>query len=254
VQLPKARQAETHDLGNLPMEVPRQPIDAPRRRIYLLRHGEVSYFDDEGNPYRPATVPLNAEGREQAEAAGRELATVPLDRVVSSTLRRSMETAAIITAGRSLAHETREALCEIQPGRLADIPATALEQAFLGAFTGEIGRETRFLAGETFGSLQDRVLACFEELLADPGWRHLLIVAHGGVNRTILAHLLGLGLAGVAAFEQDAGCINIIDVRPGGRCLLRLVNHSPVNPMKVGLELTTMERLYQQYRRRADDA
>jgi broad specificity phosphatase PhoE len=221
----------------------------PVRRIYLMRHGDVSYFDEQGNPHRPATVPLNAEGQQQAEAAAKELAPVPLDRVISSTLRRSMETAAIVTAGRKLGHETREALREIEPGRLADIATTGLEQAFIGAFTGTIDRQTRFLAGETFGSLSDRVLTCFEEVLADLSWRHLLMVAHGGVNRTILAHALGFGLAGVAGFEQDPGCINILDVRDNGRCLVRLVNHSPTNPMKVGLEFTTMERLYQQYRR-----
>ena len=49
-----------------------------RRRIYLLRHGDVSYFDEHGRPFWPATVPLNQEGRLQAEAAGRVLAEVPL--------------------------------------------------------------------------------------------------------------------------------------------------------------------------------
>src|SRR5262249_46021265 len=49
-----------------------------RRRIYLLRHGDVSYFDEQGKPFRPTTVPLNPEGRLQAEAVGHVLAEVPL--------------------------------------------------------------------------------------------------------------------------------------------------------------------------------
>src|SRR5262249_23273360 len=57
-----------------------------RRRIYLLRHGDVSYFDRDGQPHRPDTVPLNAEGRLQAEAACRALAEIPIDRIVSSDL------------------------------------------------------------------------------------------------------------------------------------------------------------------------
>src|SRR5947207_10461962 len=108
-----------------------------RRRIYLLRHGDVSYFDGNGHPFRPDTVPLNAEGRAQAEAAARELAAVPLDRVLASDLVRSMETAQIVMAGRGFPLETRSELREVQPGRLADIPTTALEQTFVGAFTGE---------------------------------------------------------------------------------------------------------------------
>src|SRR5437773_1785072 len=139
-----------------------------RRRIYLLRHGDVSYFDEQGKPLRPASVPLNEAGRLQAEVAARTLA--------------------------------------------------------------------------------DSVLGSFRTLLADTAWRHLLLVAHGGVNRTILAHALGLDLEAFGVFEQDPGCINILDVDSAGRWLIRLVNYTPYNPAKKGLELTTMESLYLQYR------
>ena len=40
------------------------------RRIYLMRHGAVAYFDDDGRPVAPDDVPLTAEGRRQAQAAG----------------------------------------------------------------------------------------------------------------------------------------------------------------------------------------
>ena len=222
-----------------------------RRRIYLLRHGDVSYFDEQGKPLRPASVPLNEAGRLQAEVAARTLADIPLDRVVASDLVRSAETARLVISGRALRLETQSEFREIQPGRLADIPADGIEQAFLRAFSGGITRDTRFLGGETFGSLSDRVLGSFRTLLADTAWRHLLLVAHGGVNRTILAHALGLDLEAFGVFEQDPGCINILDVDSAGRWLIRLVNYTPYNPAKKGLELTTMESLYLQYRTRS---
>ncbi|HZT82163.1 MAG TPA: histidine phosphatase family protein [Gemmataceae bacterium] len=227
----------------------REKIELPaRRRIYLLRHGDVAYFDGQGRPFHPGTVPLTAAGRAQAEAAARELAAVPFDRAVSSDLPRCTETAGIVTAGRGLTVEARPELREIQPGRLADVPPDGLVAAFLGAFSGPVTRDTRFLAGETFGSLADRVLACLAELLADRGWKRLLVVAHGGVNRTILAHALGAGLAGVGVLEQDPGCVNLLEVDDGGRFLVRLVNHTPYDAAKQGLEGTTMERLFLQYR------
>jgi broad specificity phosphatase PhoE len=34
-----------------------------RRRIYLMRHAQVAYFED-GRPLRPDLVPLTEEGRE----------------------------------------------------------------------------------------------------------------------------------------------------------------------------------------------
>jgi probable phosphoglycerate mutase len=223
-----------------------------RRRVYLLRHGDVSYFDEQGRPHRPDTVPLNADGRRQAEAVARELAPVPFDRVLSSDLPRSIETANLVTAGRGLTVETCPELREIRPGRLADLAGTDIEQAFLGAFGHGLGPDSRFLGGETFGSLAERVTACFRRLLGEAGWRSLLVVAHGGVNRVILAHALGVGLPAIAALEQDPCCINIVDVDAAGRFLVRLINHTPYNGAKHGLDLTTMERLYLDYRRRAE--
>ena len=231
------------------MEITDKSLLNGRRRLYLMRHGEVSYFDDEGRPHHPGTVPLNSDGEQQAQAAARALADIPLDRAVCSTLLRSTATAEAVLAGRGLKLETRQELCEIQPGRLADIPPESLKQVFIGAFGRTISRASRFLGGETFGSLEDRVLTCFRELVAEPTWRHMLIVAHGGVNRVILAHALNIDLPAVGAVEQDAGCINIIDIDDQGRSLVRLVNHTPANPTKVGIELTTMERIYLQYRR-----
>jgi probable phosphoglycerate mutase len=224
-----------------------------RRRIYLLRHGEVDYFDAEGRPYRPENVPLNAEGRLQAEAAGRALAELPIDRVVTSGLTRSVQTAALVVAPRSLPLEHRPALREIETGRLRDLAqlgSAAVEAAFLALLSRAIEPTTRFLGGETFGAMLERVLPAFQELLAEPGWRQLLIVTHGVVNRAILASATGAGLPGLAAFEQEAGCINVLDVDDAGRCLIRLVNYTPANPLKNGVDLTTMERLYLQYRRR----
>ncbi len=225
---------------------------APRRRVYLMRHGDVDYFAPDGRAYPPTTVPLNAEGRLQAAAAGRELAAVPLDRVITSGLRRSVETAALALGPRGPSPEIRSALREIEPGRLlttlAGSPAE-IAQAFLGAIDAAVTCETRFLGGETFGEVADRVWPCFEELLADRNWRHVLIVAHGVVNRVLLTRMLGSGLAGVGAFEQDAGCLNVIDVEDDGRFLVRLLNHSPLNALKAGVEMTTMEGLFQQYLR-----
>ena len=72
-----------------------------RRRIYLMRHGAVAYFDADGRPVAPDDVPLTAEGRRQAQAAGALLERTTLDRVISSDLPRAVETATIVAHMRS---------------------------------------------------------------------------------------------------------------------------------------------------------
>jgi len=213
-----------------------------------MRHGEVSYFDPARGPFDPLGVPLNEEGQSQAAAAAKLLAEVPLDRAICSGLKRTSQTAERVLEGRSLEVEIHDSLREIEPGNVANISLDEAQEVFVRAMAGDMDRQRRFLEGETFGALEDRVLGCFHQLLADDNWQQLLIVAHGVVNRVLLTHALGAGLSSFGHIEQDAACINIIDVQEGGgRHLVRTVNFTPYNPLKHGIELTTMERLFAQY-------
>ena len=217
---------------------------AARRRVYLLRHGEVSYFDPAGKPYHPDSVPLNSQGIAQAEAARDALQRIPLDRAIHTGLPRTRETAEIILRGRNIALETCEALREVAPGPLGASGAVSLEEHFVGALSRVASRESRFLGGESFGSLEDRVLPAFRGILAASGWKHLLIVAHGGTNRVILLHALGATLDHLGCLEQEAGCINLMDVEDSPRLLVRQVNYTPYSPLKENIWSTTMEKIY----------
>jgi broad specificity phosphatase PhoE len=217
-----------------------------RRRLYLMRHGEVSYFQ-QGRPVPPDSVHLNEQGRAQAEAAAHALTDVSLDRVVTSGLPRTDETAAIVLGERALPVERLPELREIRGGRLADIPPAALRRTFVDALTRRLTADDTFLMGETYGDFRDRVLPAFHALITDLSWDAMLLVAHGAVNRVILADVLGLELHGLGHLEQDAGCINLIDFDEHGYGIIRLVNYTPYNPLKTGLALTTMERYFLEF-------
>jgi probable phosphoglycerate mutase len=228
-------------------------MKAPRRRIYLMRHGSVDYFRADGSAVPPHTVPLNAAGRTQADAAGALFAQcgVRFDRVIVSGLNRTVETAqrVLVAARQSLALETEPALEEIRGGRLADIPPDAVEAAFLGAFQTGAGVEAqRFLGGESVGELLDRALPAFERVLARDDWQQLLMVLHGGVNRALLGRALTGDRAFFGRLEQLPACINIVDV--GAHDLVvRAVNLAPTQWLHQHESLTTMEKLLAQYLR-----
>ena len=86
-----------------------------RRRLYLMRHAEVSYFREDGQPVNPAEVSLNEEGIAQARAAADALAEVELDRVITSGLPRTLETAQIVAQSHKV--ESWPELTEIRGGR-----------------------------------------------------------------------------------------------------------------------------------------
>jgi broad specificity phosphatase PhoE len=214
-----------------------------RRRIYLMRHAEVSYFED-GRPLHPDGVPLTAAGREQAEAAARTLAGIEFDRVLTSGLPRTVETARIVApAGEP---ESWRDFRELE-GRFGEIPPEELERTFVGAFDDVVLEETRFLGGETIGSLFDRVIPALERLLADESWDIVLAVLHGGVNRAILSYALTGERLFLGNLEQAPACIDVLDVGDSG-WILRAVNLTPYDPAHRRTRSTTMEELWSQFR------
>jgi broad specificity phosphatase PhoE len=229
-----------------------QPHPA-RRRIYLMRHGQVTYFDDGGKPYLPEQVPLTEHGRAQAGAAGRLFSEIRFDRVLTSGLPRTLQTAECVLAEATHKPEVEiwPDLVEIKGGRLRDIPENELEREFYGAFQGVVKEHMRFLRGESVGELMDRVHPAIERFSADPDWDTALLVLHGGVNRAILSYALTGSRLFLGNLMQAPGCVNIIDVgsRAGHDWVVRVINHAPTDVLQTETRLTTMEELLQQYRK-----
>jgi probable phosphoglycerate mutase len=227
-----------------------------RRRLLLMRHGAVEYFDADGRPVPPHAVPLTAAGEAQARAMGSALAaaSVRIDRVITSGLTRTRKTAEAVlaAAGSAAPLEHWDELQEIRPGHLPSIGADALRAAFLGAFGGPAARETRFLEGESIGELLDRVLPALQRLLAADDWDTALAVLHGGVNRALLSWFLTGAPTFLGGIEQDPGCLNIIDVGRDASphasdCVVRVVNFCPLDPLQTATRLSTMEHLLERY-------
>lgn len=210
-----------------------------RRRLYLMRHGAVSYFVDDGRPAQPDEVALNEEGRAQAEAARALLDPVRFDRVLTSGMVRAVQTAEIVARSHEAELEAWPELRELRGDRLASIPPDELEREFVHAFRGVVPNDKRFLAGETIGELFDRVLPAIERLLADATWDTALAVLHGGVNRAILSYALTGERTFLGHFEQSPGCVNVLDV--GDEWIVRAVNIAPLDLLHASTRITTME-------------
>jgi broad specificity phosphatase PhoE len=223
-----------------------------RRRILLMRHGAVEYFDEHGRPYPPDDVPLTARGVEQARAMGEAIAAsgVRIDRAITSGLLRTRTTAEQVlkAAGVAPPVEHRGELQEIRGGNLASIPDAELRAAFIAAFEGPVPRETRFLNGETIGELLDRTVPAIQRLLAEDDWDTVLVVLHGGVNRGILSWFLTGQAVFLGGLAQDPGCLNVIDVGPSvATSIVRVVNFCALDTLQTASHLSTMEHLLGQY-------
>lgn len=219
-----------------------------RRRIYLLRHADVSYVDAAGRLIPPHLAALTPAGEEQARALANAFRSVQFERVITSGLARTVRTAQLIFAGRSDAPavESWSAFAEMRGGKLRDLNPESLEAEFLGAFRGAAPESARFLGGESIGELFDRVLPALQRLLDDPGWDCALLVLHGGVNRAILSYALTGERTFLGHLEQSPACVNVLDI--GEEWVVRAVNLNLDDLLHVGGRETTMEKLLAQLR------
>jgi broad specificity phosphatase PhoE len=213
-----------------------------RRRIYLMRHAQVRYFAG----VHPHEVLLTEAGRRQAAAAHDALQDVRFDRVVTSGLPRTLETARIVTpyAEAESSHELRE----IESGELRGVDPSAVQEMMTGAFAHNVTLDSRFLGGESYRELSTRVVPRIEALLDDSGWDIALLVLHGAVNRAIIGWALAGEPSFLAGVEQAPACINVLDVDGERRFIVRAVNHTPYDPVHVAAPReTTMEQLWREY-------
>ncbi|MEM9842775.1 MAG: histidine phosphatase family protein, partial [Pseudomonadota bacterium] len=104
-----------------------------------------------------------------------------------------------------------------------------------------------------FSDAMDRIEDGLKGLLSRPSWSSALLVAHEVVNRMVLAWAIGAPLGSSAAFEQDTGCINIIDFDlvpdlDGNtrieRAMIKAVNLTPANYLKNGMNLRSLEAIF----------
>jgi alpha-ribazole phosphatase len=183
----------------------------PADTIYLLRHGD-SRQDDVRRYIGQTNHPLNRTGRDQAEYWRRELRTVPFERIFSSTLSRSMETATIIAQEQKVAVLALANLQEISMGAWDGLPIDEVHRHNPEEYErrGASLADYRPPGGESFNDLAARVLPLFEEIVHN-STGNLLIVGHAGVNRIILCHLLNLPRERLFELKQDYGCLNSID-------------------------------------------
>jgi len=142
--------------------------------IFLVRHGET--VDNARQIMQGQTQgELNQRGREQAEQVAQRLASEPLDAVVSSDLRRAIQTAEIIARPHGLTVSTTPLLRERDWG------------SFTGRFIPDLRGEVWPDDIESEEELLMRARSFLIYITATyPGCR-VVAVGHGIVNKAILA-------------------------------------------------------------------
>lgn len=185
--------------------------------VVLVRHGETAWNRDR-RVQGWAPTPLTDRGRQQARALAAAIdRRYSVDRLVSSDLRRALETAREIARATGCTPEPDPAWRERDFGVMQGLSYEALfgeHPEFTLSELGYRAAETRPEGGERLLDHRDRVLEGWNRLRTDLSPDETaVVVTHGGSLYVLLGHLDGRDLlAAILDSEQGNCAINEIEI------------------------------------------
>lgn len=215
-------------------------------RIFLLRHGQTVANRDRILQGPRIDAELSDLGLRQAESLGTALAAHPLGALYSSPLARARQTAQAIAARHErnhggerggLAVQVAPEIYEMDYGMLAgrtyDEIGAEMEQVLDAWRMGFV--DQKFPGGESPVLAQHRLRPFAHRVRSEAREGDVAVVAHGRINRILLATLTGAGLTRLEEFPQSNASITELAVAEDAIEIVRLNDVSHLSLATDGL-------------------
>lgn len=181
------------------------------RNAYSSKH--MSYLKD---IHGSADDRAEARRSEGADSNPETQAFQPsgLQTVYASNLSRAVRSAEIIAADYGLKPVETPDLRERTFGVWEGMTFTEIKEKYPHEFESWANNPLKYspVGGESTLEVKDRVLPSLNRILNSHKGENVAVVAHGGVNRIILCHFLGIPLENIFRIEQDYAAVNIIEI------------------------------------------
>ena len=189
-------------------------------RLLLARHGNTKGNSAE-RFWGQTDVELSAEGTWQAERLAKRLAGEDIAAIYSSKLRRASATAGIIARH----HQQQVIICpellEINFGKVEGLSFNEIGERYPELVRDWPRRDPsfRFPEGESISDLDRRVVKFLSRLEKHAPEDTVLVVAHAGVLRLLICHLLPIDIRHWRQLRTDLASLSIVDTNSQGATL-----------------------------------
>lgn len=180
------------------------------KHVFFIRHGETDNNKFHRLQGRGVDASINETGREQAIAIAEALKDYPIERVVVSSLTRTLETATPLI-------EQSEALVEHYQ-ELDEMSFGDFEGCYFKEVKAQIHEvneqwmkgnvEVEIPGGESPQQVFDRAGSRIIEVLENAEEDHIVFLLHGRLIRILLSEFLGKGLKNMHLIKHQNGSIN----------------------------------------------
>ena len=189
--------------------------------LELFQNSSTFYGSKRSNPAATSVIPTNppfphsggfAEAKEKGGGGNLKEGGL-LKAVYCSDLKRAIKSAELIASPHSLNPIISPSLRERNFGIWEGMSFDEIREKYPGEFESWAGNPLKYspMGGESTLEVRERVINAFENIIGNHNEERIAIVAHGGVNRIVLCHILGIPLENIFRIEQDYGALNIIE-------------------------------------------
>ena len=195
-------------------------------RMYLIRHGTTT-LSAEDRFSGGTDIDLSDEGRWQAALLARRLSDDRITAVYCSPMRRTLETAEIISEPYRLTPILREGLREIHHGRWETLHRREVEEKYPEEYAAWVEDPFTFApqGGESGVMVMARALPVIREIVVSHTGETVAVISHKATIRLVLSSLLGFDARGYRdRLDQSPACLNILDFKDTVRARLMLFN------------------------------
>lgn len=168
-----------------------------KTKLYIVRHARTDWNAErriQGSTERS----LDEVGRQEAREMGQKLSSLPITAVYASPMQRTRETAAFITSHHSCEVFYDHALREGAFGSIEGMTWEEYHRDFAQQILlrNQISKEERFVfkmdpGAESPAEIAERALPALHQICIKHPGSHIVVVTHGGVMKTLLAHIGG---------------------------------------------------------------
>ncbi|HEU5006357.1 MAG TPA: bifunctional RNase H/acid phosphatase [Jatrophihabitantaceae bacterium] len=202
------------------------PPDSAPTRLVLVRHGSTEHSAERRFSGRNE-LPLVQVGERQAAALAVRAAASFADSaaVVTSPLRRAVQTADAIAGTLGLDVITNDDLAEVDFGTWEGLTFGEARTANPAELTGWLASpDVAPPGGESFTALARRVRRGRDAVIGGYPGRTVIVVSHVSPIKTLLRLALDAPPVSMYRIHLDTASISIIDYFADGNCSVRLVN------------------------------
>lgn len=178
-------------------------------KLYLVRHGEFSPIE---SLFKQTDGPLTEKGIQQARDCGEYFFDKKIDKIYSSDLKRTIQTANDLNSKLNLKINLESKLREINRGEWEFTDPNDPKYADFKSEWDRHGKDIPYPNGECGQDVLKRALELISSVKENSDNESIIFVTHGGVIRTLLAEYSKLDQTKRFNFDPDFCSITLIEI------------------------------------------